>query len=49
MAFKKVCTVEDIWEGEMDSFEVDGKETNKAHVYEEAWNFLPKGYIGVTD
>jgi len=26
MAFKKVCTVEDIWEGEMDSFEVDGKE-----------------------
>ena len=26
MAFKKVCSVEDIWEGEMDSFEVDGKE-----------------------
>lgn len=26
MAFKKVCAVEDIWEGEMDSFEVEGKE-----------------------
>lgn len=26
-----------------------GKETKRAHVYEEAWNFLPKGYKGVTD
>ncbi|MBU3600625.1 Rieske 2Fe-2S domain-containing protein [Polynucleobacter sp. 30F-ANTBAC] len=26
MAFKKVCTLDDIWEGEMDSFDVDGKE-----------------------
>ena len=30
-------------------FEHDGKKTNKAHVYEEAWNFLPQGYEGVTD
>ncbi|MBK22697.1 MAG: MPT-synthase sulfurylase [Halobacteriovorax sp.] len=28
-------------------FEVNGVETNKAHVYEEAWNFLPTGYEGV--
>lgn len=26
MAFTKVCTVEDLWEGEMESFQVNGKE-----------------------
>lgn len=26
MAFTKVCTLDDVWEGEMDSFEVDGHE-----------------------
>lgn len=26
MAFKKVCNVEDLWEGEMQSFEIDGEE-----------------------
>lgn len=31
------------------SFTSAGVETKKAHVYEEAWNFLPAGYIGVTD
>lgn len=31
------------------SFSSKGLETTKAHVYEEAWNFLPEGYTGVTD
>jgi rhodanese-related sulfurtransferase len=31
------------------SFSNDDKETKKAHVYEEAWNFLPDDYVGVTD
>jgi rhodanese-related sulfurtransferase len=31
------------------TFTSKGTETKKAHVYEEAWNFLPKGYTGVTD
>lgn len=26
MSFTKVCTVDDLWEGEMDSFTVDGQE-----------------------
>ena len=26
MAFKKVCAVDDLWEGDMESFEVDGTE-----------------------
>jgi len=26
MAFTKVCAVEDLWEGEMESFQVNGKE-----------------------
>lgn len=25
----------------------ENKETNKVHVYGEAWNLLPKGYIGI--
>ncbi len=28
-------------------FEKDGTQTKKAHVYEEAWNFLPAGYEGI--
>ena len=24
MAFKKACTLDDIWEGDMDTFDVDG-------------------------
>lgn len=31
------------------SFTSKGIKTKKAHVYEEAWNFLPKGYVGVTN
>lgn len=31
------------------SFSIKGSETKKAHVYEEAWNFLPSGYTGVTN
>ncbi len=31
------------------SFTSKGSETKKAHIYEEAWNFLPKGYEGVSD
>lgn len=30
-------------------FDNGGSETTKAHVYEDAWNFLPAGYEGVTD
>lgn len=26
MAFRKVCKLEDLWEGEMEAFEVDGEE-----------------------
>lgn len=26
MAFKKVCTLDDLWEGEMESVQVDGQE-----------------------
>ena len=26
MGFKKVCTLDDLWEGEMESFDVDGQE-----------------------
>lgn len=26
MAFTKVCTLEDVWEGEMECYEVDGQE-----------------------
>lgn len=26
MAFKKVCTLDDLWEGDMQSFDVDGHE-----------------------
>lgn len=26
MAFKKVCNVDDLWEGEMEAFDVDGEE-----------------------
>lgn len=31
MAFKKVCELEDLWEGEMASFEVDGHEVLIIH------------------
>jgi rhodanese-related sulfurtransferase len=30
-------------------FEINGQETLKAHIYEDAWNFLPVGYEGVSN
>jgi len=35
------------WAHRGHKFEIGGVKTNKAHVYEEAWNFLPKGYEGI--
>ena len=35
------------WAHQGGLFEINGSPTKRAHVYEEAWNFLPKGYQGV--
>ena len=37
------------WAHRGHKFEVNGKQTNRAHIYEDAWNFLPVGYEGVSD
>lgn len=37
------------WAHRGHKFQSNGKKTNRAHIYEDAWNFLPVGYEGVSD
>jgi len=34
MTFKKICTIDDVWEGEMASFDMDGQEILIVHASE---------------
>jgi len=40
MAFQKVCTTEDVWEGEMQAFTVDGTDIVVVHAPDDQWRAI---------
>ena len=40
MAFQKVCTTEDVWEGEMQAYTVDGTEIVIVHAPGDEWRAI---------